>query len=361
MITTLSVLAFALALDLLVGEPPTAAHPVAWFGRLVGALDREWTSLERGQLAVGVAIAAVLPLCAAAVAWLLVAAAADVAATLGALAAGVVLFLTASLRALLDRSREVLAATEGEIERARELVGGLVGRDPSALSPAGIRSAVVESASENLADGYAATLLPFAFLAPVSLPAAAAAATWVKAVNTLDSMVGYPGKSIGTASARLDDAVMWLPARATAGAIALASFRPTALARARPEAGVPASPNSGWPMATAAVALGVRLEKPGAYVLAGGEGLPTPADGERAIRLVGLAAAILVGFALALAALSPAVVSTATSVITVLVDLLVAFIESLLAVVRAGVERLVRAAAGVADRIATAVSPGVEP
>lgn len=357
MITTLSVLAFALALDLLVGEPPTAAHPVAWFGRLAGALDREWTGTERGERAVGVAIAVVLPLGAAAVAWLLVAATAALVAPFEALIAAIVLFLTLSLRALLDRSREVLAATEGELDRARELVRGLVGRDPSALSAAGIRSAVVESASENLADGYAATLLPFAFLAPVSLPAAAAAATWVKAVNTLDSMVGYPGKPIGTASARLDDAVMWLPARATAGAIALASFRPTTLARARPEAGVPASPNSGWPMATAAVALGVRLEKPGAYVLAGGEGLPTPADGERAIRLVGLAAAILVGFAVALAAVSPAVVAFATNAVAPLVDSLLVAVEALWTTVRAGIEWFV----AVADRVATTDPSGVEP
>ncbi|SFB87392.1 adenosylcobinamide-phosphate synthase [Halobiforma haloterrestris] len=308
---TTVVVAFALAfvLDPLVGEPPTAAHPVAWFGKLVGALDREWTDSPTGQRLVGVGIALFAPLVPAAVAAGVVLGAGRFHPLAGAAVAGLVLFTATSLRSLLELTGEVLAATEGgaeaegDLETARERVRGLVGRDTSALSPAELRSAAVESAAENLSDGLIATLLPFAVLAPLSLPAAAAAAAWVKGVNTLDSMLGYPSKPIGTASARLDDLVMWVPARVTAAAIAVAGADPLAVARARADARRPASPNSGWPMATLAHVLEVRLRKRDAYDLHAEADLPTLEDGRRAVALVRRAAlvAVLVAVALAVA------------------------------------------------------------
>jgi len=300
-LTTLAVLGLAFSLDLLVGEPPTAVHPVAWFGRLVDAVDRDWADGDRGQRLVGVAVAGLAPLVPAAVAGGLVLAATPLHPMAGPVAAALALFLTTSLRSLLELTEEVVAATDGDPDRARERVRGLVGRDTADLSPAGIRSAAVESAAENLADGLVAALVPFAVLAPVSLPAAAAAAAWVKGVNTLDSMLGYPSKPIGTASARLDDLVMFLPARIAAASIAVAAADPPALVRARAWARTPPSPNSGWPMATLSCALGVRLEKVGVYALNPDADLPTLADGERAVAVVGRAAVVSIALAVALA------------------------------------------------------------
>ncbi|WP_306052805.1 adenosylcobinamide-phosphate synthase CbiB [Natronococcus wangiae] len=299
-LTTAALVGFALGLDRLIGEPPNAVHPVAWLGRLVGALDRRWSDDDRRQRLIGYAIAFVVPLVPAAVAGgaVLVAAAAHPIA--GALVAGLVLFLTSSLRMLLELTREVVAATGSDLETARERIRGLVGRDTSTLSPAELRSAALESAAENLADGLVATVLPFALLAPVSLPVAAAAAAWVKGVNTLDSMLGYPSKPIGTASARLDDVAMWVPARVSAAAIALAAVDPSALRCAGRWARTPPSPNSGWPMATLACALSVRFTKPGVYDLNSGAELPALEDGERAIALVGRAAIVAAASAIAL-------------------------------------------------------------
>ena len=311
-LTTLATVALAFSLDLLVGEPPNAAHPVAWFGRLVDALDRDWSDDPRGQRRAGVAIAALAPLVPAGVAAGVVLAGASVHPFLEAVVAGLVLFLTLSLRSLLELTEDVIDATEADLETARVDVRGLVGRDASALSPAEIRSAAVESAAENLADGLIATLLPFAVLAPVSLPAAAAAAAWVKGVNTLDSMLGYPSKPIGTASARLDDLVMWLPARIAAVAIAVGGRDPLAVRRARRWADDPPSPNSGWPMATLACALSVRLVKPGVYDLNAAAELPTLADGERTVTVVGLAAVVAVLVAVGLA-VGSATIATALS------------------------------------------------
>lgn len=304
-LTTIALIGFALGLDRLVGEPPNTIHPVAWLGRLVGVLDRRWSDTDRQQRLAGFVIALIVPLVPAAVAGGAVLLAAATHPMAGAVVAGVVLFLTSSLRMLLELTREVVAATESDLETARERIRGLVGRETEPLTPEELRSAALESAAENLADGLVATLLPFALLAPISLPAAAAAAAWVKGVNTLDSMLGYPSKPHGTASARLDDLVMWLPARMSAVAIAIAAADPSALRCARQWAESPPSPNSGWPMATLACALSIRLRKPGVYDLNPGAELPALEDGERAITLVGRAAivaaaiAIVLGIALA--------------------------------------------------------------
>ncbi|ELY52583.1 adenosylcobinamide-phosphate synthase CbiB [Natronolimnohabitans innermongolicus] len=318
LLTTVALLGLAFSLDLLVGEPPNAFHPVAWFGRLVAALDREWADSERGRRLAGVGIALFAPLVPALAAGGAVILATELAPLAGAVVAGLVLFLTTSLRSLLALTSDVVDATgvdrpdgPADLEAAREQVRGLVGRDTSSLLPAQLRSAAVESAGENLADGLVATLLPFALLAPLSLPLAAAVAAWVKAVNTLDSMLGYPSKPHGAASARLDDAVMWLPARIAAVAIAVAGADPRALARARRWAREPPSPNSGWPMATLACVLSVRLTKVGVYDLNTGAELPTLEDGKRAVSVVGLAGVvaivIAIGLAVAMATVGPTV------------------------------------------------------
>ncbi|MFC6904720.1 adenosylcobinamide-phosphate synthase CbiB [Halalkalicoccus tibetensis] len=284
----LAALALAVGLELSLGEPPRRAHPVAWFGRLVGPMDREWS---RPRVA-GLAVALLLPALAAGAVIGLVALAGRLDPLLGILLAGLALFASTSLRMLLDVARDVIAASERDLAGAREAVPALAGRNPEALSAGELRSAAVESSAENLADGLVAPLLAFALLAPLSLSLAAGGAAWIKAVNTLDSTLGYPEKTHGTASARLDDLIMWVPARASAVLLALAARNPGALARAREWAGAPPSPNSGWPMATLAAALDVRLEKPGVYVLNGLGELPTVDEARHGVRIVALAGAL---------------------------------------------------------------------
>lgn len=280
--------ALALVLDVVVAEPPARIHPVALFGRAVTPLDREWSR----PAAIGLAVATTAPLIAATGVGSLVAALVRVSDIASVGVAGLFLFSTVSLRRLLGRAEEVIAASEADPDRARDALPALAGRDAAALSPGQLRSAAVESLAENLADGFVAPLLAFVVGAAVSLPVAVAAAVWVKGVNTLDSMLGYRTKSVGRASARLDDLVMWLPAHLTALLFALAARDPGAVRRARAWADAPASPNSGWPMATLATVLSVRLEKPGGYTLGSAAGLPRVADGVRAIRVTRLAGAL---------------------------------------------------------------------
>ena len=283
--TAAAAVVLASALDAAVAEPPARIHPVALFGRLVARVDRggEPSGGWAHPRVVGVAAAVLLPVLAAGVAAAAVGAGSAAHPWVGAAVAGLVLFSTTSLRALLDRARDVIAASDADLDAARRDLRALAGRDAASLDAAHVRSAAVESLAENLADGLVAPLAAFATVVAVGplvggvsvagpdvgLALAAGAAAWVKAVNTLDSMLGYRSKPVGWAPARLDDAVMWLPARLSAlllGVVGRAPGLPLRR-RVRTLAGRPASPNSGWPMATMAAVLPARLAKPGAYDL----------------------------------------------------------------------------------------------
>lgn len=303
-------LAGALTLDVLVGEPPQRLHPVALFGRLVGAVDREW----RWPRLVGVLAVLLLPGLAGVVVAGTVLLAGQQHLLLGIALATLALFVTTSLRRLLVTADSVIALSDAEPTRARAELQALAGRDADALSPGQVRSATVESLAENLADGLVAPLLWYTAVvlgatllgaSPVSAVAlGCGAVAWVKAVNTFDSMLGYHSKATGWGPARLDDAVMWLPARVCALVLASAARTPRALFGTRHWLADVPSPNSGWPMATLAVVLDVRLEKPGVYVIQPDAQLPSAADGEAALRLV-LVAGVLT---YALAALCTGVV-----------------------------------------------------
>ena len=298
-VTLAAIVVAAGILDRLVGEPPTRLHPVAWFGRLVALVDRPWGTPRL----VGGLAALVLPLCAAAVAGGAVTAAGRLGPTPAAAVAVGVLFSATSLRLLVSTAREVIDHAETNLPRARDELRALAGRDASDLSPELVGSAAVESAAENLADGLVAPLSAFGLVAlgaslagwgPV-LPIAAAAAAWVKAVNTMDSMVGYRSKPVGWASAKLDDLVMWLPARLTALLIAAAAGSPDPILTGRRWARVPDSPNSGWPMSTLAAALGVRLTKPDTYTLNPMADLPTARAARRGVDIVDRAGLLALG------------------------------------------------------------------
>jgi adenosylcobinamide-phosphate synthase len=297
----------AIGLDHLIGEPPTRLHPVALFGRLVGRLDRAW----RFPRLVGVGGALGLPLVAAGSVALGVGGGGSVHPVLGGSIAAGFLFSTISLRLLCSTAGEVITQTDDDIAGAREALLALAGRDATELSAAHVRSAAVESAAENLSDGFVAPLAGFGvasvaagwWLPPVeTLAVATAAAAWIKAVNTMDSMVGYRSKPVGWAAARLDDLVMWLPARLTALALSVAALSPDPLLVGRRWAGNTVSPNAGWPMATLAAAVGVRLEKPGHYTLNPVASPPTTTAGHRGVTIVrragwltGLLTAVIVG------------------------------------------------------------------
>jgi adenosylcobinamide-phosphate synthase len=287
-VSRVEVLAAALAVDLLVAEPPTALHPVVWIGRLAGWVERGAPGRGRSettQLAYGVLMTAIVvgasAACAAAVERVLSRLPLALRLPLLALA----LKPAFALRALVEAGEAVrrpLAA--GDLAAARERLRGLVSRDPSELGPELVAAAAVESLAENASDSVVA---PWLYYVAGGLPAAYA----YRAANTLDAMVGYRGRYewLGKAAARADDVLGWLPARLTALLIALASGVPArAWAVTRRDHGLTASPNAGWPMAAMAGALGVRLEKVGHYRLGDALRPVEPEDIRRAAAILTL-------------------------------------------------------------------------
>ncbi|WP_396610589.1 CobD/CbiB family cobalamin biosynthesis protein [Haloferax sp. S1W] len=314
-VTAVVAVVAAAVLDRVFAEPPASVHPVALFGRLVAPFDREWSH----PTAVGALAALGLPAFAAGIVAAATWSASTVSPWVGAGVAALALFSTTSLQMLLDATETVVSATASDMDTARRELRALAGRDPVTLSAGEIRSAAVESAAENLADGLVAPLLAFALVVPFSLPLATGAAAWVKGVNTLDSMLGYHHKPVGRVPAKLDDATMWLPARVSAVLLAVVAGSPGVLGRVRSLARRPASPNSGWPMATLAALLGTRLEKPDHYLLDAGTDFPDTETAARGVRLVSRAGLSAFALAGAVAWFSPESGSTLSPALVALV------------------------------------------
>ncbi|MFO8143238.1 MAG: adenosylcobinamide-phosphate synthase CbiB [Dehalococcoidales bacterium] len=180
---------------------------------------------------------------------------------------------------------------EKNLDRARSALQALVSRDTSSLPRPLLVSAAVESTAESACDSFVAPLLFFLIF---GVPGALA----YRCVNTLDSMIGYHGKYeyLGKFPSRLDDVLNYIPARITAMLVVAAAFFSGRDYRrswrvAFGEHGQTDSPNAGWPMAAAAGAMGVRLEKVGQYRLGNGSP-PVPGTIGDVVGLVGVAAAM---------------------------------------------------------------------
>ncbi len=282
--------ACGLMIDRVAGEPPAPVHPVAIFGRLMEAFERRCYADTRGAgavytasgVALGFTVGSICPL----------------ALVVGCTAAG------RELRRVASEVRDAVVADD--VGHARARVSALVGRDPSQLDHSGLAAAVIESLAENTVD---------AVVAPVwwAMTGGRRAAAAYRAVNTMDAMVGHRStryERFGWASARLDDAANYVPARLTAALVAL--VRPAsavavrhAVLRQAPEH---PSPNAGVAEAAFAAVLGVELGGPLRYgdrdeerPRLGWGPRPTAADIDRALTLASHVELALLGLLVALA------------------------------------------------------------
>ena len=222
---SLFALLFGFGIDLLVGDPHGIPHPVVGIGKLISFLEkglrRLFPKTDGGEIAAG------------GVLWVLV------AVICTALPAGI-LFLCHRIspwlrltvesimcwqilatKSLKDESMKVYMALEsGDLEESRHAVSMIVGRDTARLDDAGVTRAAVETVAENTSDGVVAPML---FLALGGAPLG----FLYKAVNTMDSMLGYvepPYKNIGLIPAKMDDAANFLPSRLSALLMLAAGF-----------------------------------------------------------------------------------------------------------------------------------------
>jgi adenosylcobinamide-phosphate synthase len=265
----------ALLIDLVFGDPLFIPHPVKIIGRAITGLERllrPLASSKRSERLTGCLLALIIPgtvyiltLC---VCWL----AGTIHHNLGNLVSAWLISTTIAARGLMDVGRSVYKYLfNGEQEQARKVVDGIVGRDTEDMNEQEMVRATVETMVENIVDAVVAPIF-FAFIGGAPL------AMTYRAINTLDSMVGYRNTrylNFGWASARLDDLANYIPARITGVLIVIAAI----ILRRRPvnatvsifrDSRKHPSPNSGIPEAGVAGALGVCLGGTNYY-----EGIPS--------------------------------------------------------------------------------------
>ncbi len=263
----------AAVMDLVFGDPRRLPHPVRAIGWLINKSEtilRRSVRSPHAEKAAGVVLVLIVISVVYCVSQALILAAFRYSVFLGFLVSTLIAYTTLAARGLSDSARTVLSGlVAGDIVSARKDLAMIVGRDTAHLDEKEIVRAVVETVAENTSDGVIAPL----FYLAIGGPALALA---YKAVNTLDSMVGYKNKryiNFGWAAARLDDLANYIPARITGILIALSTglvFRSLLAVRSsfammlRDGRNHP-SPNSGYPEAAMAGALGIRLGGPSTY------------------------------------------------------------------------------------------------
>ncbi len=254
--------------DKLFGDPRWLPHPVVAMGKIIAWGEKR---LNKGnkRMMKGALFSIILILSSFLVIFFIVKGLNYVNPYLSVAFSSVVVFFCLAGKTLIDEVRNVFVAVDSSVEEGRKQVARIVGRDTSALLPQQIRTAALETLSENLSDGVIAPLFWFILLGVPGMFA-------YKMVNTLDSMIGYKSdryKQFGCWAARIDDVANYIPARLTSLLMIVVSGKISLLSFVRKFGSQHASPNSGYPEAALAgildcrfggsnVYFGQRVEKP---------------------------------------------------------------------------------------------------
>ena len=272
------IIAFALLLDFLVGDPKTKYHPTAWIGKLIASLVPFTKSNSiRKELIGGILLVSVIVVTVCTVLIVLDIGISlltiDIVSLIVSIAVGSILLKTTiAIRGMQKHALAVVDAVEkGDLGSARNHLSMIVKRDTKNLDKNHILSGVLESVSENTVDGVTGPLFYYAIF---GLPGAFV----YRAINTVDSMVGYKTtlfKNVGWFGAKCDTVLNYAPSRLTGlvmilGALILGYNWKESLYIMRRDSGKLESTNAGFPMAALAGALGTRLEKMDYYTIGNG-------------------------------------------------------------------------------------------
>lgn len=268
MLYLLGALASGLGIDWLFGDPPNKYHPVAWLGQLIGFF---LPKLKGGPEKINGAIFVIsfVIISALAVHFLVFASKYLLGMIALFIVSAIIFKITIAMKGMEEHSRAIMNCLEAcDLKGTRYNLSMIVRRKTDDLDEQHILSATIECISESTVDGITGPIFFYSLLGP-------AGAFAYRAINTLDSMVGYPDdyfKDIGWMSARLDTAANYIPARITAflmviSAKILGADWKNALNILQRDHDKTSSPNAGYPMATMAGALRIRLEKIGHYTL----------------------------------------------------------------------------------------------
>ena len=258
-------------IDCLLGDPEKMLHPVVVMGKAISRLEkwlrRHLPQTPKGERIGGIILAVTLPLgtllISGGLCWLFW----WIHPLLGLALQAFWCWQALAMRCLAKESRNVYRYLKNEgLPAARKAVARIVGRDTAELSEQGVTKAAVETVAENFSDGV---LAPMIYM----LIGGAPLALTYKAINTMDSMVGYKNEKylyFGRAAAKLDDAANYLPSRLSALLLIAASFfcrenGKNAWKIWRRDRRNHASPNSAQTEAVMAGALSVQLAGPAWY------------------------------------------------------------------------------------------------
>ncbi|MBR6040289.1 MAG: cobalamin biosynthesis protein CobD [Clostridia bacterium] len=268
--TLLSVLAGFL-IDCVLGDPARLPHPVVLIGKLISlsekALRKAFAKTERGELAAGTVMAILVPLISTGVSFGILFGLWKLSPWAYFAMSSIMCWQCFAARCLAKEAKKVVRALESDgLEAGRKQVSMLVGRDTEQLTEEQVIKAAVETVAENASDGVIAPML-FMFLF------GAIGGFFYKAVNTMDSMVGYKNDRylyFGRAAAKLDDVLNFVPSRLSA--LAMIAVCPllrldgqNAYRIWKRDRRKHASPNSAQTESVAAGALHVELAGPASY------------------------------------------------------------------------------------------------
>jgi len=254
-------IAIGFLLDRMIGDPPKWPHPVRWIGtfiaKLTSVLNKGRFRTLKGASTLFITVGIVLG-----IVFALVGFAYQFNIYVGIGVESILIAIGLAQKSLRDAALDVYRPlAENDLPAARTKLSWIVGRDTDKLQESGIVRGTVETVSENIADGITSPLF-WAFLL-------GAPGIWVyKAVNTLDSMIGYKDEryeKFGKFSARADDILNFIPARVTGFLIILYTPNKSQLSFWKRFAGWSKdarkhpSPNSGFLEAATAWQLGVTL------------------------------------------------------------------------------------------------------
>ena len=270
-------------LDAIFGDPAWLPHPGGYMGKAISALEKglraRLPKTPEGELWGGRILAFCLPVGTFALASLVCIGAAALHPLLGLAVQMFWCGQALAAKGLVQESMNVYRElTKPDLPAARIAVSRIVGRDTQALTAEGVTKAAVETVAENASDGVIAPLL-------YMLLGGAPLALTYKAINTMDSMVGYKNERylrFGRAAAKLDDIANYLPSRIAAllwvAAAALTGNDARSAWRIwRRDRRNHASPNSAQTESACAGALNVQLAGPAYYF---GEYYPKPTIGD---------------------------------------------------------------------------------
>ena len=224
---TISLVALVMGyiLDLIFGDPYWMPHPVRFIGNLISILEkvirRFMPKTKRGEYIGGIILTVMVVSVSMVIPLVIILMAKSINTYLALTVETFMCYQILATKSLKIESMKVYdELAKNDLPSARKAVSMIVGRDTKDLTFSGVAKAAVETVAENTSDGIIA---PMIFIAIGGAPMG----FFYKAINTMDSMVGYKNEkymNFGRFAAKLDDVVNYLPARISAYQMILSSF-----------------------------------------------------------------------------------------------------------------------------------------